>query len=122
MKHEKMNSLLCPCDKCIHWEKYEEYKICNVENICSNEEEMKEYHKENNSITDENNTSEEEHMNVDEQDTNCSETLRYCAHCDYATKRKFNIEDHIERKHAPEEVIICSNNEKSDIVNTQLKL
>ena len=62
IEHEKMNSLLCPCDKCIHWEKYEECKICNAENICSNEE-MDENDKENNSETDENknNTPEEEH-------------------------------------------------------------
>ena len=48
-----------------------------------------------------------------EQDSNCSETLHYCAHCNYATKRKFNMKDHIERKHAREEEIICCNNEKS---------
>ena len=42
IEHEKINSFLCPCDKCINWEKYEECKICNVENICSNEEEMDE--------------------------------------------------------------------------------
>jgi len=45
IEYEQMNSLLCPCDKCIHWEKYEECKICNFDNTCSNEEEMKEYHK-----------------------------------------------------------------------------
>ena len=33
-----------------------------------------------------------------EQDSNCSETLSYCAHCDYATKRKFDMKDHIERR------------------------
>ena len=47
-----------------------------------------------------------------EQDSNCSETLHYCAHCNYATKRKFNMKDHIERKHAREEEIICCNDEK----------
>ena len=51
-----MNSLLCPCDKCIHWEKYEECKICNAENICSNEEDMDENDKENIYKTDENKT------------------------------------------------------------------
>ena len=64
----------------------------------------------------ENNTSDKF---LNEQDANCSETLHYCAHCDYAAKTIFDIKDHIERKHAPEEVIICSNNnnnnEKSDI-------
>ena len=78
---------------------------------------MKEYQKENNSLTDESNTS---NKLLNEKDTNCSETLHYCAHCDYAAKTIFDIKDHIERKHAPEEVIICSNNnnnnnEKSDI-------
>ena len=34
-----------------------------------------------------------------EQDSNCSETLHYCAHCDYATKRKFNMERHMKIKH-----------------------
>ena len=66
--------------------------------------------KENNSETDKNNTSDKL---LNEQDTNYSETLHYCAHCDYATKRKFNMKDHIERKHAREEEIICCNNEKS---------
>ena len=47
-----------------------------------------------------------------EQDSNCSETLHYCAHCNLATKRKFNMKVHIERKHAREEEIICCNNEK----------
>ena len=67
---------------------------------------------ENNSVMDETNTSDKL---LNEQDTNCSETLHYCAHCDYAAKTIFDIKDHIERKHAPEEVIICSNNEKSDM-------
>ena len=35
--HKKINSFFCSCNKCIHWEKYEECKICNGENICSNE-------------------------------------------------------------------------------------
>ena len=51
IEHEKMNSFLCSCDKCFHWEKYKECKICNAENICSNEE-MDENDKENNSETD----------------------------------------------------------------------
>ena len=41
MEHEKMNSLFCSCNK-----KHEECKICNAENICSNEE-MDENVKEN---------------------------------------------------------------------------
>ena len=111
IEYENINSLLCPCDKYIHWEKYEECKICRDGN-----------NKENNSETDKNNTSEEEHnllneivlqIQNNEQDSNCSETLHYCAHCDYATKRKFNMKDHIERKYAREEEIICCNNEKS---------
>ena len=56
IEHEKMNSFLCSCDKCFHWEKYKECKICNAENICSNEE-MDENYKENNSETDENQNS-----------------------------------------------------------------
>ena len=139
--HEKMNSLFCPCNKCLHWEKYEECKICNAENICSNEEEMDKNDKDkptyyseqlpthwelfkNNSEAGENKNNKEEQkllneivlqMQKNKQDSNCSETLHYCAHCDYATKRKFNMKDHIERKHAREEEIICCNNEKSHI-------
>ena len=71
--HKKINSFFCSCNKCIHWEKYEECKICNGENICSNEV-MNENYKENNSETDKNNTSDKL---LNEQDTNCSVVDNY---------------------------------------------
>ena len=71
--HEKINSFFCSCNKCIHWEKYEECKICNGEDICSNEV-MNENDKENNSETDKNNTSDKL---LNEQDTNCSVVENY---------------------------------------------
>ena len=52
-----------------------------------------------------NNILEEEQKLLNENEL----THYYCAHCVYATKRKFNIE----RKHAHKEMIICCNNEKS---------
>ena len=64
--------------------------------------------KENNSETDENKNNKEEQklqneivlqMQTIEKDSNCSETLHYCAHCDYATKRKFNMERHMKITH-----------------------
>ena len=39
----------------------------------------------------------------------------YCAHCDFKSNYKLNIKIHIERKHAHKEMIICCNNEKSDM-------
>ena len=125
IEHEKMNSFLCSCDKCFHWEKYKECKICNAENICSNEEEMDKNDKDkptyyseqlptrwelfkNNSEAGENKNNKEEQkllneivlqMQKNKQDSNCSETLHYCAHCDYATKRKFNMERHMKITH-----------------------
>ena len=33
----------------------------------------------------------------------CSETVKmnYCAHCDFKSKRKYNVKTHMQRKHAP---------------------
>ena len=39
----------------------------------------------------------------------------YCAHCDFKSHYRLNIKIHIERKHAPEEVIICCNDEKRNL-------
>ena len=42
-EQEKINSLLSPCDKCIHWEIKEQCKICSAENnlTSSNEDDTK---------------------------------------------------------------------------------
>ena len=40
-------------------------------------------------------------MQKNKQDSNCSETLHYSAHCDYATKRKFDLKKHMRSKHSP---------------------
>ena len=46
----------------------------------------------------------------------CANTkFYYCAHCDFKSNYKLNIKMHIERKHANKEVMICCNNEKSDM-------
>ena len=94
--HEKINSFFCSCNKCIHWEKYEECKICNAENICSNEE-MDVNHKENNFETDENekNTFEEKQKLLKENEL----THYYCAHCVYTTNSKLNMKRHMKIKH-----------------------
>ena len=42
-------------------------------------------------------------MNTQVLCNKCSETVKinYCAHCDYATKRQFDLKRHVERKHSP---------------------
>ena len=42
-------------------------------------------------------------MNTQVLCNKCSETVKmnYCAHCDFKSKRKYNVKRHMERKHAP---------------------
>ena len=42
-------------------------------------------------------------MNTQVLCNKCSETVKmnYCAHCDFKSKRKYNVKTHMQRKHAP---------------------
>ena len=42
-------------------------------------------------------------MNTQVLCNKCSQNVKinYCAHCDYKSKRKYNVETHMYRKHAP---------------------
>ena len=42
-------------------------------------------------------------MNTQVLCNKCSETVKmnYCAHCDFKSKRKYNVTRHMQRKHAP---------------------
>ena len=42
-------------------------------------------------------------MNIQVLCNKCSETVKmnYCAHCDFKSKRKYNVTRHMQRKHAP---------------------
>ena len=42
-------------------------------------------------------------MNTQVLCNKCSETVKmnYCAHCDFKSKRKYNVKTHMQRKHSP---------------------
>ena len=42
-------------------------------------------------------------MNTQVLCNKCSENVKmnYCAHCDFKSKRKYNVKTHMQRKHAP---------------------